>query len=44
MPIWEADFHEQSYGFRPKRQAHHFLSQPMSPHSLWFLSWQSPAL
>ena len=22
MPIWEADFHEQSYGFRPKRQAH----------------------
>jgi group II intron reverse transcriptase/maturase len=22
MPIWEADFHEQSYGFRPKRRAH----------------------
>lgn len=22
MPIWEADFHERSYGFRPKRRAH----------------------
>ena len=22
MPIWEADFHSQSYGFRPKRRAH----------------------
>jgi group II intron reverse transcriptase/maturase len=22
MPIWEADFHPQSYGFRPKRRAH----------------------
>jgi group II intron reverse transcriptase/maturase len=22
MPVWEADFHPQSYGFRPKRQAH----------------------
>jgi len=22
MPIFEADFHEQSYGFRPKRRAH----------------------
>jgi RNA-directed DNA polymerase len=22
MPIYEADFHEQSYGFRPKRRAH----------------------
>ena len=21
MPVWEADFHPQSYGFRPKRQA-----------------------
>jgi len=22
MPIWEADFHPRSYGFRPKRRAH----------------------
>jgi group II intron reverse transcriptase/maturase len=22
MPVWEADFHPQSYGFRPKRRAH----------------------
>src|SRR3954470_22212980 len=22
MPIWEADFHPQSHGFRPKRRAH----------------------
>jgi hypothetical protein len=22
MPIWEADYHPQSYGFRPKRRAH----------------------
>jgi RNA-directed DNA polymerase len=22
VPIWEADFHPQSYGFRPKRRAH----------------------
>jgi retron-type reverse transcriptase len=22
MPIYEADFHDQSYGFRPKRRAH----------------------
>lgn len=22
MPIWEADFHPHSYGFRPKRRAH----------------------
>src|SRR5712675_1825877 len=22
MPIWEADFHPQSFGFRPKRRAH----------------------
>ena len=22
LPIWEADFHPQSYGFRPKRRAH----------------------
>ena len=22
MPIWEAEFHSQSYGFRPKRRAH----------------------
>ena len=22
MPIWEADFHSYSYGFRPKRKAH----------------------
>lgn len=25
MPIWEADFHPQSYGFRPKRRAHQAL-------------------
>jgi RNA-directed DNA polymerase len=22
MPVWEADFHPQSFGFRPKRRAH----------------------
>ena len=22
MPVYEADFHDQSYGFRPKRRAH----------------------
>jgi len=27
MPIWEADFHPQSYGFRPKRRAHDAMAQ-----------------
>lgn len=27
MPIWEADFHPQSYGFRPKRRAHDAIGQ-----------------
>jgi len=27
MPIWEADFHPQSYGFRPKRRAHDAIEQ-----------------
>ena len=26
MPIWEADFHSQSYGFRPKRRAHQAIN------------------
>jgi len=26
MPIWEADFHSQSYGFRPKRRAHQAIA------------------
>lgn len=26
MPIWEADFHPRSYGFRPKRRAHDALN------------------
>jgi RNA-directed DNA polymerase len=27
MPIWEADFHPQSYGYRPKRRAHDAMAQ-----------------
>jgi len=26
MPIWEADFHPNSYGFRPKRRAHQAIA------------------
>ncbi len=26
MPIWEADFHPSSYGFRPKRRAHQAIA------------------
>jgi RNA-directed DNA polymerase len=26
MPIWEADFHPRSYGFRPKRRAHQAIA------------------
>jgi RNA-directed DNA polymerase len=33
MPIWEADFHPRSYGFRPKRRAHQALAAiPQSVH------------
>ena len=27
MPIWEADFHPRSYGFRPKRRAHQGIDE-----------------
>ena len=27
MPIWEADFHPRSYGFRPKRRAHQAIAE-----------------
>jgi group II intron reverse transcriptase/maturase len=27
MPIWEADFHPYSYGFRPKRRAHQAIDE-----------------
>jgi group II intron reverse transcriptase/maturase len=27
MPIWEADFHPRSYGFRPKRRAHQAIEE-----------------
>ena len=27
MPIWEADFHPRSYGFRPKRRAHQAMDE-----------------
>jgi len=27
MPIWEADFHPQSYGFRPRRRAHQAIAE-----------------
>lgn len=27
MPIWEADFHPRSYGFRPKRNAHQAIAE-----------------
>jgi len=27
MPIWEADFHSRSYGFRPKRRAHQGIDE-----------------
>lgn len=27
MPIWEADFHPQSHGFRPKRRAHDAVNE-----------------
>ena len=27
MPIWEADFHPRSYGFRPKRRAHQAMAE-----------------
>jgi group II intron reverse transcriptase/maturase len=27
MPIWEADFHRHSYGFRPKRRAHQAIAE-----------------
>ena len=27
MPIWEADFHPQSYGYRPKRRAQEAIAQ-----------------
>ena len=27
MPIWEADFHPRSYGFRPKRRAHQAIDE-----------------
>jgi group II intron reverse transcriptase/maturase len=27
MPIWEADFHPHSYGFRPKRRAHQAIAE-----------------
>ena len=27
LPIWEADFHPRSYGFRPKRRAHQAIEE-----------------
>ena len=27
MPIWEADFHPRSYGFRPQRRAHQAIAE-----------------
>ncbi len=27
MPIWEGDFHEDSYGFRPRRNAHQAINK-----------------
>ena len=27
LPIWEADFHPRSYGFRPKRRAHQAIAE-----------------
>jgi len=27
MPIWEADFHPRSFGFRPKRRAHQAIAE-----------------
>ncbi len=27
MPIWEADFHPRSYGFRPRRRAHQAIAE-----------------
>jgi len=43
MPIWEADFHPRSYGFRPKRRAQQAIAEIQKQYNkgMWKLSMRT---